>query len=65
VALFLLAAVFVPGGAWVILAFFQVMLVLLLVAGLTGLFAAHRFRRRVRRHWHNHDAWPPMRLPTA
>ena len=51
VALILLAAVFLPGGAWVVLALFQVMLVLLLVAGLTALFAAHRFRRRVRRHW--------------
>jgi len=65
IALVLLAAVFIPGGAWVILALFQVMLVLLLFAGLTGLFAAHRFRRRARRYWHHHDAWPPMRLPTA
>jgi hypothetical protein len=51
VALILLAAVFVPGGAWVVLALFQVMLVLLLVAGVSALFAAHRFRRRMRRYW--------------
>jgi DUF1707 SHOCT-like domain len=50
-ALILLAAVFIPGGAWVVLALFQIMLVFLLVAGVTGLFAARRFRRRMRRHW--------------
>ena len=55
VALILLAAVLVPGGAWVVLALFQVMLVLLLAAGLTALFAAHRFRRRMRRYWQAGD----------
>ncbi|HUA30278.1 MAG TPA: DUF1707 domain-containing protein [Streptosporangiaceae bacterium] len=50
-ALIMLAAVFLPGGAFVVLAFFQIMLVLLLAAGLTALFAAHRFRRRMRRYW--------------
>jgi hypothetical protein len=51
VALVLLAAVFIPGGAWVVLAFFQIVLVLLLAAGLTALFAVHRFRHRMRRYW--------------
>ena len=50
-ALILLAAVLIPGGAWVVLAFFQIVLVLLLAAGLTALFAAHRFRHRMRRYW--------------
>jgi DUF1707 SHOCT-like domain len=51
-ALIMLAAVFLPGGAFVALAFFQIMLVLLLAAGLAALFAAHRYRRRMRRYWH-------------
>jgi Domain of unknown function (DUF1707) len=49
--LLLLVAVLIPGGGFVVLAFFQVVLVLMLAAGLTALFAAHRFRRRMRRHW--------------
>jgi hypothetical protein len=58
VALVLLAAVLIPGGAWVVLAFFQVVLVLLLAAGLTALFAAHRFRHRMRRYWPTDDDHP-------
>jgi Domain of unknown function (DUF1707) len=54
-ALIMLAAVFLPGGAFVVLAFFQIMLVLLLAAGLIALFAAHRFRRRMRGHWQMGD----------
>jgi hypothetical protein len=66
VALVLLAAVFLPGGAWVILALFQVMLVLLLVAGVTALFAAHRFRRRMRRHWQmGHYHFQPRDWPAG
>jgi Domain of unknown function (DUF1707) len=49
--LLLFAAVLVPGGAWFVLGLFQIVLVFALVAGLTALFAAARFRRRMRRHW--------------
>jgi hypothetical protein len=49
--LLLLAAVLIPGGGWLVLGLFQIVLVLALVAGLTALFAAARFRRRMRRHW--------------
>jgi hypothetical protein len=49
--LVLLAAVLIPGGAFVVLALFQVLLVVALVAVAGALFAAHRFRRRMRRHW--------------
>ena len=54
-ALIMLAAVFLPGGGFVVLAFFQIMLVLLVAAGLTALFAAHWFRHRMRRSWQTGD----------
>jgi hypothetical protein len=62
--LVLLAAVLVPGGAWVLLGLFQILLLFALVAGVTALFAAARFRRRTRRYWqpgrfHYHAGdWP-------
>jgi Domain of unknown function (DUF1707) len=59
--LVLLAAVLIPGGAFVVLALFQVLLVVALVAVAGALFAAHRFRRRMRRHWQagqvHYQAW--------
>ncbi len=60
-ALLVLAAVLVSGGGWVLLAFLQVFLVFALVVGLGAVFAAHRFRRRMRRHWElghfHHQSW--------
>jgi Domain of unknown function (DUF1707) len=50
-ALLLVAAVLIPGGGWLFLAFLQMILVFALVVGLGTAFAAHRFRRRMRRHW--------------
>jgi Domain of unknown function (DUF1707) len=59
--LLLFAAVLIPGGAWFVLGLFQIVLVFALVAGLTALFAAARFRRRMRRHWRanqfRHQPW--------
>jgi hypothetical protein len=49
--LMMLAVILIPGGGWVFLAFLQVVLVFALVLGLGAVFAAHRFRRRMRRHW--------------
>ena len=46
-----LAALLISGGGWVLFAFLKVMLVFWLVACLTGLFAAGRFHRRMRRGW--------------
>ena len=47
----LIAAVVIPGAGWLFFAFLKVVLVLWLVACLVGVFAAARFRRRVRRYW--------------
>ncbi len=47
----LIAALVIPGGGWVFFAFLKVMLVLWLAACLIGIFAATRFRRRLRRQW--------------
>jgi len=47
----LIAALVIPGAGWFFFAFFQAILLLVLIAGLTGIFAAARFRRHVRRHW--------------
>lgn len=59
--LLLLAAVLIPGGAWAVLALFQIFLVLALAAGVTALIAAARFRRRMRRQWQpghfHYQAW--------
>ena len=53
--LLLLGAVLLPGGGSVFLAFVQVLLVLALVTFATGIFAAARFRRRMRQHWQAHQ----------
>jgi hypothetical protein len=47
----LLIAAVAPGTGFVFLALLQGFLLFMLVAGVVGLFAAHRFRRRVRQHW--------------
>jgi hypothetical protein len=44
--------VVLPGAGWAIL---QVLLVMMLVTILGGIFAAARFRRRVRDHWQAHQ----------
>jgi Domain of unknown function (DUF1707) len=44
----LIAAAVIPGAGWLFFAFLKVVLVLWLVACLAGVFAAARFRRRVR-----------------
>ncbi|HTZ24335.1 MAG TPA: DUF1707 domain-containing protein [Streptosporangiaceae bacterium] len=49
--LVLLVAAVAPGTGFVFLALLQGFLLFMLVAGVMGLFAAHRFRRRVRQHW--------------
>jgi uncharacterized membrane protein len=54
--LVLLAAVLIPGGAFAVLALFQILLAFALVTGLVALFAAARFRHRMRRHWQQ-DRW--------
>lgn len=60
----LVAALVIPGAGWFFLAFFQVVLLLWLVACLAGIFVAARFYRRVRRDWWSgyhhdrHQGWP-------
>jgi Domain of unknown function (DUF1707) len=49
--LILLIAALAPGTGFVFLALLQVFLVFALLAGVATLFAAHRFRRRMRQHW--------------
>ena len=49
--LVLLIAAVVPGTGFVFLALLQGFLLFVLLAGVAGLFAAHRFRRRMRQHW--------------
>jgi DUF1707 SHOCT-like domain len=55
----LIAALVIPGAGWLFLAFFKLVLVLWLVlwlvACLTGIFAAARFRRHMRRYWQSGD----------
>jgi hypothetical protein len=59
--LFLLVATVGSGGGFVFLALFQVVLVFALLAGVVALFAAARFRRRMRRYWQltqgRHQPW--------
>lgn len=50
-ALALLAILLIPGAGWLFLAFFNVLLVFGLVACLTGILMAVRFRRHMRRDW--------------
>jgi hypothetical protein len=40
------------GGGWVLFAFFRLLLVFWLVSFAVGIFAAGRFRRRLRRGWY-------------
>lgn len=52
----LIAALVIPGAGWLFLAFVKVVVVLWLVACLAGIFAAARFRRRMRRYWQSGDS---------
>jgi hypothetical protein len=58
----LVAVLLIPGAGWVFLAFFQAVLLLWLVTGLAGIFAAGRFYRRIRRDWRSgyssYQGWP-------
>jgi hypothetical protein len=57
--LILLAAVILPGSGWIFLGFFKVILLFWLVLCIAGVFAAARFRRRVRRNWQSgRRNWP-------
>ena len=53
-----LAFVLLVHGGWVIFAFLQALLVFWLVMCLTGIFAAARFRRHVRRHYQSGQSAP-------
>jgi hypothetical protein len=57
----LLIAALAPGAGFAFLVLFQIFLAFALVAGVTALFAAHRFRRRMRRHFQltrgYHQGW--------
>jgi hypothetical protein len=59
--LFLLVATLGSGSGFLFLALFQVVLVFSLLAGVVALFAAARFRRRMRRYWQltqgRHQPW--------
>jgi hypothetical protein len=55
--LVLLAALVIPGGGWLLLAFIKLILMFWLVTCLAGIFAAGRFRRRMYRHWQS--GYPP------
>ncbi|HEX4060713.1 MAG TPA: DUF1707 domain-containing protein [Streptosporangiaceae bacterium] len=61
----LIAAVVIPGAGWVFLAFFQFLLVAGLVATVAMVFAAARFRRRIRRYWQSGATsyWHPSTEP--
>ncbi|HTT52070.1 MAG TPA: DUF1707 domain-containing protein [Streptosporangiaceae bacterium] len=50
--LLLLAAVLLPPGGWLVLAFFKMALIFWLLAVLAGVLVAGRLRRRARRDWH-------------
>jgi hypothetical protein len=58
VLLFLIAALVIPGAGWLLFAFVKVVLVFWLVASVAAVFAAARFRRRVRRHWQSGPRGP-------
>jgi Domain of unknown function (DUF1707) len=63
-ALALVAALLIPGAGWLLLVFFQAVLLIWLAACLAGIFVAARFYRRIRRDWwsgYHHDrrqGWP-------
>jgi hypothetical protein len=48
----LAAALISGGGGWVLFVFFRLLLVFWLVTFAVGIFAAGRFRRRLRRGWY-------------
>jgi Domain of unknown function (DUF1707) len=62
--LILLIAALAPGAGFAFLVLLQVFLMFALVAGVATLFAAHRFRRRMRHHWQltrgYHQGWYPL-----
>jgi hypothetical protein len=51
VLILLIIALVLPPVGWVLFAVLKVFLLFWLVACVAGLFAAARFRRRIRRHW--------------
>ena len=64
--LIVFAALLLPGSGWVLFGFLKVLLLLWLLVALVGVFAAFRFRRRVRRafrdrgvplEWHGWGPW--------
>jgi hypothetical protein len=68
--LIVFAALLLPGAGWALFAFLKVILLLWLMIALVGVFAAFRFRRRVRRafrnrgvplEWHGWGAWRDRR----
>jgi hypothetical protein len=46
-----LVALVAPGGGWLVLGLFKVVLMVWLVGCLVGAFALAGWRRRVRRYW--------------
>ena len=52
-----LVALMAPGGGWVLLGFFKLMLVFWLVSCLIGAFAVGGYRRRM--HRHRQGGYPP------
>ena len=50
-ALALLVALLMPGGGWLLFAFFKLILMFWLVTCLAAIFAAGRLRRRMQRRW--------------
>ena len=58
--LVLLVVLLIPQGGWLLFAFFQLILMFWLVAGLAGVLLASRFRRRMYRDWQSGytQHWP-------
>jgi membrane protein implicated in regulation of membrane protease activity len=65
ILLALLAALLIPGGGWLLFAFFKIVLVFWLVAGLAAFLTIGRSYRRMRRsaqsgylpHWRSRAGW--------
>ena len=55
--LILFAALVLPGAGWAFFAFVKIALLAWLVMAIAGIFAASRFRRRVRHSAHDGDPW--------
>jgi Domain of unknown function (DUF1707) len=51
----LIAALVIPGAAWLLPGFLPLIAVLWLAACLAGIFAAVRLRRHIRRYWQSGD----------